>query len=166
MRNLLALVTVGFTLALGACSSAPTIDAEQWEPTGDDYSRVDCGYLLPEWGTGEEEAPVACWTYDETTGLPARFADLAASMTQHADTDPVRGPGCMSTTGCSAEWKSADGYVTLASGVSLVGLQASIDAGETSALEATRLYELLLWTSDDQILSDAEWEQYYEPLSP
>ena len=166
MRNLPALVAVGLALALGACSSAPTIDAERWEPKGDDYSPIACGDLLPEWGTGDEEAPVACWTYEETTGLPDRFKDLVASMTDHAGSSPVRGPGCMSAVSCYANWESGQGSVTLASGVSLVGLQAQLDAGESSDLTNPRLYELTLWTSDDPILSDAEWEQYYEPLNP
>lgn len=164
MRNLPVLVASGLALVLAACSSAPAIDAGQWEPVGGDYSPVACGELLPEWSTGGQEAPLACWTYDETDGLPARFANLAASMTEHAGTDPGRGPGCMSTMSCIAEWEGAEGFVTLTSGVSLVGLQAVVDAGEDADPAAARLYELLLWTSADQTLSDTEWDQYYEPL--
>lgn len=166
MRNLPALVAIALTLTLAACSSGPTVDVEAWEPPGTDYSPIACGELLPEWGTGEEEAPAACWTYGETTGLPDRFAGLAESMTDHAGTDPVRGPGCMSTLTCQAEWESAEGRVALASGVSLVGLQAQVEAGATANPADAQLYELLLWISDDQVLSDAEWDQYYEPLEP
>lgn len=163
MRNLLALVAVGLTLALGACSSAPTIDAEQWEPTGDDYSRVDCGYLLPEWGTGEEEAPVACWTFEETHGLPDRFSDLVGDMIDHAGAEPIRGPGCASHTVCNADWEDGGGYMTLSAGVTLIGLQAHVDAGTRPGPDEPQLHELTLWTSDDLTMSDEDWSLYFNP---
>ena len=166
MSKLRVLAALGLTVALAACSSAPTIDAQAWEPAGNDYSPTACGDLLPEWGMGGQEAPVACWTYDETDGLPDRFTELVASMTEHAGTEPVRGPGCMSTMTCIAEWEGAQGFVTLSSGVSLVGLQASVDAGESADPGAARLYELVLWADEEQVLTDTEWDQFYEPLTP
>lgn len=165
MRMLAPLAVVATLLAAGACSSSPVFDPQQWEPTAADYTALDCGDLVPEWGTGDEEAPIACWTYRDSTEMRQRFAHLVASMSEHAGAEPTRGPSCMGTVGCLAEWENADGYVTLASGVSLVGLQNLLNSGPSADRDTQTLYELLLWTNEHQSLSDTEWNQYYDPLT-
>lgn len=164
MKNLLSLVATGFAVVIAGCSGPATaIDTATWAPSGGDYEPVECGDLLPEWGNGEEEPPVACWTFEETHGLPDRFSDLVEDMIAHAGAEPIRGPGCASHTVCNADWENGDGYMTLSAGVTLIGLQAHVDAGTRPDPDEPQLHELTLWTSEDLTMSDEDWARYFNP---
>ncbi len=153
-------------LLLAGCSSAPNgdvdINIDAWSPPSTGLTAIDCSELLPEWGTGEEEAPDRCWTFEETTGLPDRFEELTNDLSDHAGSQPVRGPSCAAKTACAAEWEGADEVVTLGSSITLGGLQAEINAGVDVGPDTPRLYELTIWTADEPRMTDAEWESYYD----
>lgn len=159
-------------LLLAGCSSPPTIDAAGWAPPQADVTEVECGELLDEWGTGEQDAPDACWTVEESTGLEDRFSALVSDFSDHAGAEPTGAPECMgrsdvgaSAVSCRAEWEGASGVVTLSTGLTLNGLIAEMDSGAEVDSSTPRLYEITVWTTDEPFPEQQTFDDLYEPLS-
>lgn len=163
---------IALLILLAGCSSTPTIDTDGWAPPQSDVTAVECGDLLDEWGTGEEESPDACWTFEESTGLDDHFLAMVDDFSDHAGAEPASAPECVGSSefdggavGCQAQWNNDGGAVVLSTSLALEGLIAEMETGAEVDASTPRLYEVTLWTLDEPITSDPAFGDLDAPLT-